>query len=164
MSARPRQDDSAAAAALDLAGFLPYRLSVLANRLSSQLARLYAERFDLTIPEWRVMAVLGQFSDVTSDFVCAKTQMDRVTVSRAVARLAAKRQLSRRRAADDRRCSRLNLTAAGRRVYAGVVPLARRYEQALLAVLDAASAARLDALLTTLDARAQALASEDVPF
>ena len=44
---------------LELDQFLPYRLSVLANRLSRDLSRLYAERFDLTIAQWRVMAVVA---------------------------------------------------------------------------------------------------------
>lgn len=38
-------------ARLSLADFLPYRLSVLANRVSRALAGRYADEFDLTIPE-----------------------------------------------------------------------------------------------------------------
>ena len=76
--------------ALELGTFLPYRLSVLANRVSRELAALYGERFGIAIPEWRVIAVLGQHTDVSADFVCARTDMDRVTVSRAVARLLVK--------------------------------------------------------------------------
>ena len=48
-----------APARLDLDRFLPYRLSVLTNHVSDAIARQYSERFDLTIPEWRVMAALG---------------------------------------------------------------------------------------------------------
>lgn len=142
---------------LDLAGFLPYRLSVLANRISSQLAAVYAERFDIGIPEWRVIAVLGQFDGVSADFVCEKTQMDRVTVSRAVARLLKKRYITRRFRAEDRRRSRLSLAAAGRNTYAEIVPIARRYEAALRVGLDAASRQRLDALLDELQQRTDGL-------
>ncbi|MGD9600921.1 MAG: MarR family winged helix-turn-helix transcriptional regulator [Gammaproteobacteria bacterium] len=138
---------------LDLAGFLPYRISVLANRISSRLANVYADRFDLTIPEWRVMAVLGQFDGVSADFVCTKTEMDRVTVSRAVARLLRKRYISRRFHVEDRRRSRLSLAAAGRQVYAEVVPLARRYEAALRQGIDTADLARFDAVIGRLQER-----------
>lgn len=142
---------------LDLAGFLPYRLSVLANRISSQLASVYAERFNLSIPEWRVVAVLGQFDGVSADFVCEKTQMDRVTVSRAVARLLKKRYITRRFLSEDRRRSRLGLAAAGRDIYARVVPLARRYEAALRAGFDAEERRRLDELLDELQRRTDTL-------
>lgn len=139
--------------ALDLAGFLPYRLSVLANRVSRQLASRYASRFGLSIPEWRTIAVLGQHPDVSADFVSRKTDMDRVTVSRAVARLVGRKLLVRRTATTDRRCSSLRLSASGRRVYAEVVPLARDYEQLLLDALDVSGRAALERVLGTLEAR-----------
>ena len=67
---------------LDLAGFLPYRLSVLANTLSRELAELYATRFGITIPQWRILAVLGQHTNVSADFVCARTASSDLRVSR----------------------------------------------------------------------------------
>ncbi len=141
------------AASLELADFLPYRLSVLANRVSRELSGLYAERFGIAIPEWRVIAVLGQSEDVSADFVCAQTDMDKVTVSRAVARLIEKRYVRRRSLPEDRRCSMLNLTAAGRRIYAEIVPLARDYERGLLDALSAAERTALEHALGALEAR-----------
>ena len=41
--------------------FLPYRLSVAANRVSRLFARRYSEAFGLSIPEWRVLATIGRF-------------------------------------------------------------------------------------------------------
>lgn len=153
MTAPPARDGPT----LELAGFLPYRLSVLANRVSRQLASRYAERFGVSIPEWRTIAVLGQQPDVSADFVSRKTDMDRVTVSRAVARLLARKLLIRRTDAADRRRSVLRLSAAGRRVYAEIVPLARAYEQTLLAALDAPERAALERVLAMLEARTTAL-------
>lgn len=137
--------------ALDLARFLPYRLSVLAFKVSKQLATQYAARFDITIPEWRVIAVLGQFNDVSADFVCGKTEMDRVTVSRAIAKLLGKRYIRRRFLREDRRHSVLNLAAGGRRIYEQIVPMARRYENALITGLSAAERQQLDMLLVALE-------------
>ena len=51
---------------LDLDRFIPYRLSVLTNRVSSAIARQYSDRFELTIPEWRAMAVLGGTSGLSA--------------------------------------------------------------------------------------------------
>ena len=44
---------------LRLESFVPYRLSVLTNRMSNEIARHYSDRFGLSIPEWRVIAVSG---------------------------------------------------------------------------------------------------------
>lgn len=145
---------------LDLAGFLPYRLSVLANRVSGTLARAYSNRFGLSVPEWRVMAVLGQRPGACADEVCRRTEMDKVTVSRALARLRQRGLVHRSTAPDDRRRSVLQLTARGAGVYRRIVPLARDYERRLLAVLDEAERAELDRLLDKLTHQAGRLHDE----
>ncbi len=144
-------EEASAGPTLALGDFLPYRLSVLANRVSRELSVLYAERFGIAIPEWRVIAVLGQHEDVSADFVCAKTDMDRVTVSRAVARLLEKRLVLRKASPSDRRCSMLRLSSAGRRVYAEVVPLARDYERRLLDALGRQERLALERALLALE-------------
>lgn len=142
--------------ALDLSGFLPYRLSVLANTVSRELAALYAKRFGITIPQWRIIAVLGQHANVSADFVGGRTAMDRVTVSRAIAGLLARKLILRRSSPSDRRCSMLRLTAAGQRVYAEIVPLARAYETRLLSRLSAADRQHLAQALTALETQVAA--------
>jgi DNA-binding MarR family transcriptional regulator len=72
---------------LELERFLPYRLSVLSNRLSNAIARSYEQRFQLSVTEWRVIAVLGRFPGLSANEVAERTAMDKVAVSRAVARL-----------------------------------------------------------------------------
>ena len=138
---------------LQLDRFLPYRFSILAKRLSDTLAREYAERFGLTIPEWRVMAVLGHDGELTASGVCERTLMDKVTVSRAVARLVEHGRLERRVDPADRRRAKLRLTAAGRVIYRKIVPLARHYEARLLDGLSLRDQASLDRLLAKLAER-----------
>lgn len=133
-----------------LEDFLPYRLSTLTNRVSRAFAGLYSQRFDLTVPEWRVMAVLGQEPGLSADQVCARTEMDKVTVSRAVARLLEKGHVARKFDAVDRRRSVLALSPAGQRVYGRIIPLACRYEAALTARLTPAERRNLLALLEKL--------------
>ena len=72
-------------AQLDLDRFLPYRLSVLSNRISTSVAQMYSEHFQLTITEWRVMAILGRYPDLSANEVAQRSAMDKVAVSRAVA-------------------------------------------------------------------------------
>src|ERR1043166_3181537 len=98
----PNNLAAAAETRLDLARFLPYRLSVLTNRVSSAIARHYSERFGLSIPEWRVMAVLGSVSDLSAREVASRTAMDKVQVSRAVASLLKARRVQRKTDPGDR--------------------------------------------------------------
>jgi DNA-binding MarR family transcriptional regulator len=144
---------------LELDQFLPYRLSVLSNVVSSAIAQGYAQRFGITIPEWRVIAVLGASPGLSAAEVAARTAMDKVAVSRAVSSLLASRKLTRSLARDDRRRSALRLTTAGLQVYAEVAPLALDYERRLLATLTRADRAALDRVLDRLLERAQALRS-----
>lgn len=141
--------------------FLPYRLSVLSNTISRSIARLYAEQFGLSIPEWRVMAVLGRFGPLSANEVRDRTAMDKVGVSRAVARLVRNRQVHRTTDERDRRRSVLRLSRPGRAVHDRIVPIARQRETRILEVLSPDESAQLDQLLSKLQARAQRLALED---
>ena len=147
---------------IDLDRFLPYRLSVLTNVVSSTIAEAYQRRFGLSIPEWRVLAVLARHPGVSAAEVARLTRMDAVAVSRAVARLLAAGRLRRTMARDDRRRSVLAVTATGTAVYREVAPLALGYERELLATLDAAERAALDRALDALTTRAQALSEARV--
>ena len=148
-SPRPRSDR------LHLDRFIPYRLSVLSNTVSMNIARAYAREFDLSIPEWRVLAVLARYPDLSAVDVAERSAMDKVAVSRAVQSLLASRRLVRSYDKVDRRRSVLRLSAAGRSVYTRVAPLALGYEQRLLSALTATERRSLDRLLSVLLERAQ---------
>lgn len=150
--------------ALRLEDFLPYRLSVLANLVSGSLARVYARRFDLTVPEWRVLAVLGRYPGMSAGEVADRAAMDKVTVSRAVARLIARGRLRRITAPEDRRRSALRMTAEGRAVYQRIVPLAQAYESRLLASFAESDRAALDRIVRRLTEAAVALAEPREPL
>jgi len=138
---------------LDLQHFLPYRLSVLSNTISSALAGAYARRFGLTIPQWRVVAVLARSPGLSAAAVAERTAMDKVAVSRAVAGLTRSGRVRRVQAVADRRRSVLTLTARGRAVYRQIVPLALAYERRLLGELSPAEQAQFDRLLGRLQKR-----------
>jgi DNA-binding MarR family transcriptional regulator len=139
---------------LNLEGFLPYRLSVLSNTVSSAIAAAYFANFGLSIPEWRVMAVLAANPGLSAAEVTARTAMDKVAVSRAVATLLSAGRLLRTTAPADRRRTHLALTSGGARVYAQVVPMALDYERKLVAPLSRSERATLDRILRVLLGRA----------
>ncbi|HET6436384.1 MAG TPA: MarR family transcriptional regulator [Xanthomonadaceae bacterium] len=138
-------------ATLDLERFLPYRLSVLSNRISGAIAAVYSERFALGVTEWRVMAVLGRSSGLSANEVARRTAMDKVAVSRAVARLLADGRLLREIHDGDRRRSVLRLSPDGEAIYAQVAPLALAFERQLLDGMDGEERALLFRLLDRLD-------------
>jgi DNA-binding MarR family transcriptional regulator len=139
---------------LDLETFLPYRLSVLSERISNAIARVYARRFGLSIPEWRLIAVLGRFGPLSANGVAGRTYMDKVRVSRAVQRLLERGLIERAMDAEDRRRSILRLSPEGAAIRAEVAPLALDIESRLMAVLSAEDREDLNRILTLLDASA----------
>jgi DNA-binding MarR family transcriptional regulator len=141
---------------LELEHFLPYRLSVLSNRISQEIAGLYAERFALNVTEWRLLAVLGRYPDLTATELVERTAMDKVAVSRAVASLIADGRLTRKVDGEDRRRARLRLSARGYRIYDQVAPLALAYHERLLAGLETGEREALEALLGRLNVRSGA--------
>jgi DNA-binding MarR family transcriptional regulator len=148
---------TAARQRLKLDDFVPYRLSVLTNTVSTAIAGAYADRFGLSIPEWRVMAVLALEPGLSAAEVAERTAMDKVAVSRAVSHLLRTKRVVRAFADADRRRSVLRLSAEGEGVYRRVVPFALRYEERLLADLTDAQREQLKQLLDHLHERAVAL-------
>ena len=138
-------------AELDLEHFLPYRLSVLSNRISTAIAREYSARFALTVTEWRVMAVLGRYPGLSANQVAQRTAMDKVAVSRALARLLEAGRVTREFDEDDRRRSVLHLSEAGYAVYDQVAPMALDFERHVLAGMPDKERALLFRLLDRLD-------------
>ena len=121
---------------LDLEHFLPYRLSVLSNTVSQAIAREYAARFQLSITEWRVIAVLGRYDGSSAREVAERTATDKVAISRAVASLVRRGRVRRTLAHHDKRRSVLRLTPKGWKIYDEVAPRALEHERRLLAHLD----------------------------
>ena len=138
MNQSPQSDAGRAAhAPLELEHFLPYRLSILSNTVSQAIADDYQKRHDLGVTEWRVMAVLARFPGLSAREVAQRTAMDKVAVSRALARLVDDGRVDRSVHADDKRRSVLRLSASGWRIHDDIAPLARSRERALLAQLSA---------------------------
>ena len=144
---------------IELKTFLPYRLNVLASQVSEALARIYEARHGISIPEWRVLATLGQTGESTATAISDHARMHKTKVSRAVGDLVGRGFVGRRANAADKREAILTLTARGQAVYDDLVPHARTFSDALEAALTAADREALDGILTRLTARSQSLAA-----
>jgi DNA-binding MarR family transcriptional regulator len=144
-------------ARLVLDDFIPYRLSVTSNLVSDSIARAYESLFGLTIPEWRLVAVVAETGGITQQAIGAKTLMDKVTVSRAAIALVDRGLLARRANAEDRRSHLLELTDAGRDLYAAVAPKALDLERRIFSAFEPAEVARFMDMLRRIESVTQAM-------
>ena len=142
---------------LILSEFLPYQLSVASNAVSDLIAESYRGRFALKIPEWRVMALLGERPSATQRELVSATAMDKVTVSRATKALEDRALVRRAPNVADGRSHHLALSDTGRELYDQIVPLALAMEKRLENVLDPGDAERLEEILRRLRLRAEEL-------
>jgi DNA-binding MarR family transcriptional regulator len=149
--------------ALQLDGYLPYRLSVASNAVSSLIARAYQDRFGLTIPQWRLVCVLAEDAALTQGQIVARTVMDKVTVSRAAQGLLKRGLVERSDHHADGRSHVLALSETGRALHAEIAPLALAYEAALISGLSPEEVALVKRLLLRLQAVAGQLAGETAP-
>jgi len=116
----------------ELEQFLPYRLSILSNLVSQGLARIYQQDYGLSVPEWRVIAVLGRYPGLTASQLGERTVMDKVTISRAVNSLLKRKLVERFRDEGDRRKRPLRVSdGPGRKLLDHLIPLALDYQDAL---------------------------------
>ena len=148
---------------LALERYIPLRLSVLANRLSRAVARVYSARFHLSAPEWRAMAVLGHHGALGTSAVAEHAEMDKVSLSRAVGRLLAAGYIVQRETPGDRRRVILDLTPEGSSVYQRIVPLIRAVEAEVLAVLDGEERATFERAVGKLETAAGHLLDRESP-
>jgi len=142
---------------LALDGFIPYRISVMQQEVSRAIAAAYAEKHGLMRYDWRVMAALGDDQPLSANEVCERTNMDKVQVSRAIARLKKRGLVDQNRTVEDRRRSSLRLTGWGEVIYRDIVPAARAREAELLSVLESYELKQLDNLIAKLYRRAREL-------
>ncbi len=145
---------------LILEEFLPYRVNVLANLLSKGLARVYAERWDISIPDWRVLVTLAASGAKTQKEIGAHTHLDKTKMSRAVAHLEVRGLIVRHPNSQDKREAFLTLTEEGRVVFAKIVPLAIEFNTRMSARLDAEQRRAFDITLQILTETAAELSSE----
>lgn len=134
--------------------FIPYRLSVTSNVVSDVISTAYEALFGLSIPEWRVVAVVAEQDGITQQGICIATRMDKVMVSRATIALVDRGLIVRAPNRADRRSRLLALTDAGRRLYADVAPKAIEFEERIFSSFPADELDRFMAMLRAIEERA----------
>ncbi len=103
-------------------GFVPFRLNVLYRLLTRRAARRLAERHDLSLAEWWILAAMTHQTASTVGRLAELTYLDKAQVSRAMDMLRGKGLAARRPDPSDGRSTLYTLTAAGRERFDRVLP------------------------------------------
>ncbi len=120
----------------DLQQFLPYSLTNIAMQMSAQFSEHYKQQFDLTVPQWRVIANLARYGQCSAKELCDLAQMDKSTVSRAVKSLLMRDLLTARANPIDKRASLLALSAQGISLHEQIIPNALAWQSKLISEID----------------------------
>ena len=146
---------------LRLDAFIPFRLSVTSNLVSDTIASAYQALFGLSIPEWRLIAVIAEDEGTTQQLVGRRTRMDKVTVSRATIALVDRGLVERQPHTSDRRSQSLHLTASGRDLHAAIAPKALELERRIFASFDPREVAAFSDMLVRVQQATLAVRDEN---
>lgn len=159
---RPARRRSARHAKLGPVGrledFIPFKLAVVANRISQSIGHLFETRFNIQMPEWRILMALYAYGGMPFRDLVACTSMDKARVSRAQRRLADLRMIESEADPNDKRRLLLAISGMGARMCAEILPAVAAREAWFLEVLTDDEHHHFDAILDKLMARSQRVA------
>jgi len=136
---------------LNLSDFLPYRFSVFEQRLSKAIALKYMDAFGLSRIEWRVLATLAEFENISAKEICQFTHLEKMQVSRAISRFKQAAIVLQKKNDRDQRLTELSLTKKGWKIYRQVMPLVKDEEKRLLTALSPTEQKQLQKILSKLE-------------
>lgn len=140
---------------LNLESFLPFELAVIANRVSYMVGKAFEEKYDLQIPDWRILVTLEKYGKLAPCEIVEKTSMDKARVSRAQRRLSDTGLVEVMDNPDDGRGKLMVLTSKGIDMCYEIVPEAIRREEWLLDALSPGEQVALYSILRKLHLRTQ---------
>ena len=123
------------AAAFELDNHVFYWLTQVIGARDRELTQGLRD-FGLRVPEWRALAALYAKRTCSMSELADLATIDRTTLTRTVDRMQDAGWLSRLADGDDMRVTRLELTAAGRKLFDKVWPTAQRLNELALAGLS----------------------------
>ena len=147
-SSKPRARD-----VIRLDRFLPYRLSLLAHRLSLSNSDLHVRRHRLTLQEWKILSIIADHAPLTPVAIRRLGTQDKSTISWAIKRLLQRGFITARRSAGDGRTFEVRMSGAGWKYYDALAAKARRRARAVLAPLGAAELRALRRIVEKLSPR-----------
>lgn len=113
---------------------LSYRLSRTSSALSRSAALRYRREFDVSLGEWRAIALIASDPTLTLNRLARRAGLDKAQMSRIVSKLTQRDLVNR--TAGSGRTSQLALTEAGTKVYRGLIAAANERDVTFRGVLS----------------------------
>lgn len=154
----PRKQ-SVAEHGLPLKEFLTYRLNRVHAQLTQQATRYIGQHSNISITQWRMIAVIGDQGQSNMTEVSRNAGVDKALVSRTVKGLIAQGLVKSSKDAKDQRMQRLSLTDAGEELFRSLLPKMQARQRFLRASLTTGELSALESALDKL-----LTASEETEF
>jgi DNA-binding MarR family transcriptional regulator len=123
---------------------LPLRLILVAKLIDRYIDRLLAEKAELSVPEWRVIAQLAMLQHGSVRKMARQASVDPAEVSRAAAALEKRGFVRREENAQDRRSAQFSLTRQGAAHFSQFRPYWEQFSTALVANLRPGDTAAIE--------------------
>jgi DNA-binding MarR family transcriptional regulator len=148
---------------LNLEDYFPSQLATLSNSITRPIAAVFEEHFSISMPEWRVLAIVGRRPGLSAVDVAQSAHMDKVAVSRAISKLVQNGYVDRGLGSVDRRRLVLNLSECGEELYEKIAPLALLLETELLEDLTPDEKEILERVIDKLSSKSRVFARPHMP-
>lgn len=148
-------------ATFELDEFFPYQVRIFYRAVSDVVSQAYSGNFDLSVSQWRTMAVLGSNRSMSASEIVANSSMDKVTVSRAIKGLRIHGFLQRDVDGDDKRRAVLKLTPEGSLCFAKIVPRVEKLSEKCMHGLSVTEQKQLISLMERVRHNSERLLKSD---
>ncbi|MFJ9131305.1 MarR family winged helix-turn-helix transcriptional regulator [Streptomyces sp. NPDC102340] len=138
---------------------LSYRLSRTSSALSRSAALRYRREFDVSLGEWRTIALIAADPTLTLNRLARRAGLDKAQMSRVVRGLVERGFVNRTEGAG--RSRQLALAESGVEVYRGLIGAANERDEAFAAALTASEVRALESALEKLADLALSLEREE---
>lgn len=142
-------DPGSEGANLRINEFLTFHLLRLASVAKASVSREYLDPAGLSVPEWRLLATVANYSPLPFSDITTMTTMDKGQVSRTLRSAQGKGLVTTELVPADRRSAAeglasssisrvvVSITPTGRELYSRVMPVAQRYQAGLIGLMNA---------------------------
>ena len=121
---------------LDVHNFLTTLFSHTSNGLRRSITLPYAERFDLSVSEWRLLSVLAAAGTLPFPELVAESAADKAQVSRTLQLMAKRGLVDVVTPPAGRKGMVVAMTPAGQSLYERIMPEAQRSQAAMILTLS----------------------------
>src|SRR5690606_33415904 len=109
-----------------------YQLLLVSKMIDRETASALQREFSLSLPEWRILAFVCALGSNSASDIGNAAQIDRAEISRAVAKLEAKKMVTRKGEGNNRKRLIISPTAEGHDLFARVFERRGEYSRSIL--------------------------------